>query len=341
MKLKAIALSIGAATVLAFSATHAYAQQKQVVWKFGHIFPVPKTQFDDVAMKDYPARIGQASKGLVKIEVVQGIVNPNNMFDALADGRIQMGSVIPAAVSATHPRWAVLGLPGVLDKDSDYPKVAHDVVWPHAEAEMKKRWGARIVNMGCFTGTMFFSPAAVGPVDRIEKFKGLKYRSHSVDVSRLIESMGGAPVGLPFAELYSSIERRLVDAYSSATNAVLGTGLHEVTKYAEDWPAGHGLWFYVVSEEALKQLPADTRTAVLNEFALIQQDLAKRQLAETAQSIQDLRAKGVQFITVPETEKQKARDVARKVVWSSWLERTGPEGRKLLIDVLKTQGKSL
>lgn len=341
MNLKAIIAAIGATTMLAFAAGSLHAQQKPVVWKFGHIFSVPKTLFDDVAMKEYPERIGKASKGLVKIEVVQGIVNPNNMFEALADGRIQMGSVIPAAVSATHPRWAVLGLPGVLDKDADYPQVARDVVWPHADAEMKRRWRGTIVNMGAFTGTLFFSPASVGPVDRIEKFKGLKYRSHSVDVSKLIETMGGAPVGLPFTELYSSIERRLVDAYTSATNAVIGTGLFEVTKYAEDWPAGHGLWFYVVSEDALKLLPPDIRKAVMDEFALIQRDLSQRQLAETTKSIEDLKAKGMQFIVVPEAEKQKARDLARKIVWTNWLERTGPEGRALLINVLKTQGKTL
>ena len=341
MNLKAIIAAIGATSMLAMSAGGAHAQQKPVVWKFGHVFSVPKTLFDDVAMKEYPERISKASKGLVKIEVVQGIVNPNNMFEALGDGRIQMGSVVPAAVSATHPRWHVLGLPGVLDKDADYPQVARDVVWPHADAEMKRRWRGTIVNMGAFTGTLFFSPASVGPVDRIEKFKGLKYRSHSVEVSKLIETMGGAPVGLPFPELYSSIERRLVDAYSSTTSAVLGSGLFEVTKYAEDWPAGHGLWFYVVSEDALKLLPPDTRKAVMDEFALIQRDLSQRHLAETTKSIEDLKAKGMQFIVVPEAEKQKARDLARKIVWTTWLERTGPEGRALLINVLKTQGKAL
>lgn len=321
--------------------TTAVAQTKQVTWRFGHIFPVPKTQFDDVAKVDYPARIERASKGMVKIEVIQGVVNPNTVMDALADGRIQMGSVIPAAVSATHPRWAVLGLPGVIDRDEDYPKVAREVVWPHVDAEMRRRWNARIVNMGAFTGTLFFSPASVGPVDTVEKFKGLKYRSHSVDVSRLISELGGAPVGLPFTELYSSLERRLVDAYTSATNAVIGNSLFEVTRYAEDWPAGHGLWFYVVSEEALKQLPPDIRQAVLNEFEAIQKDLASRQLAETTKSIADLKAKGIQFVTVSETEKNKAREIARRVVWTDWLQRTGPQGRELLENVLKVLGKKL
>lgn len=341
MKSRMVMAAIGAAATIALAAVDAAAQPKTVTWKFGHVFPVPKTLFDDVAMKEYPERIGRASKGMVKIEVIQGIVNPNTVMEALADGRVQMGSIVPAAVSATHPRWAVLGLPGVLDKDADYPKVARDVVWPHVDAEMKRRWNVQIVNMGAFTGTLFFSPASVGPVDRVEKFKGLKYRSHSVDVSKLIEQMGGAPVGLPFTELYSSIERRLVDAYTSATSAVLGTGLFEVTRYAEDWPAGHGLWFYVVTEDALKQLPPDIRQAVLAEFAAIQSDLSQRQLAETTKSIEDLKAKGMQFIVVPEAEKQKARDFARNAVWTSWLQRTGADGKALLTDVLKAVGKTL
>jgi TRAP-type C4-dicarboxylate transport system substrate-binding protein len=326
---------------LALGCGIAQAQQKPVVWRFGHVFSVPNTLFDNVAMKEYPERIGRASNGMVKVEVVQGVVNPNTMLDALADGRIQMGSIVTAASSATHPRWHVLGLPGVLDKESDYPGVARNIVWPHVDTELRRRWGATITNMGAFTATLFFSRANSGPVDRIEKFKGLKYRTHSVELSRLIQQMGGAPVGLPFGELYSAMERRLVDAYTSTAAAVLGNGLFEVTGFAEDWPAGLGLWFYVVSEKALNALPPDIRKSVSDELAAIQKDLSERHLAEAKQGVAALAGKGVKLVQVPEAEKQQVREMARQVVWGTWLDRTGPEGRALLGDVLGSLGKKL
>lgn len=327
------------AGLLALAAGDAAAQQRTVTWRFGHVFSVPKTLFDDVAMKEYPERLARASKGLIKLEVLQGVVNPNNMFEALADGRIQMGSVVTAAVSATHPRWHVLGVPGVLDGDSQFPKIGREVVWPNADAEMRRRWGGQIVAMGAFSGTYFFSRAGSGPVDTVEKVKGLKYRTHSFEVSKLVELMGGAPVGLPFPELYSSLERRLVDAYTSATPAVLGSGLFEVTGFAEDWPAGTGLWFYVVSENALKALPDDIRKAVVDELAAIQSDLPQRQLAETAQSVEELKAKGIKFVTVADSEKQKAVALARQTIWPNWVERAGPQGKALLDEVLAALGK--
>lgn len=336
-----IRTSLALAALLAFGATEAAAQQRTVTWRFGHVFSVPKTLFDDVAMKEYPERLARASKGMIKVEVLQGVVNPNNMFEALADNRIQMGSVVTAAVSATHPRWHVLGLPGVLDGDHQFPKIGREIVWPNADAEMRRRWGGTIVAMGAFSGTYFFSRTGSGPVDSVAKMKGLKYRTHSFEVSKLIEGLGGAPVGLPFPELYSSLERRLVDAYTSATSAVMGSGLYEVTAFAEDWPTGTGLWFYVVSENALKALPEDIRKAVVDELAAIQSNMPERQLAETARSVEELKAKGMKFVTVPDAEKQRAVDLARQTVWPNWIERAGPDGRKLLNDALAALGKKL
>lgn len=313
--------------------------QETVTWRFGHVFSVPNTLFDDVAMKELPDKIREASDGMVNIEVVTGIVGPNDMFDALADGRIQMGSLVTAAVSASYPRWHVLGVPGVLDSESDFPDVATNVVWPAIEKETMERWRGRLVTMGAFSGTFFFSQESNGPVDSIADFQGLKYRTHSLEVSQLIQAVGGAPVGLPFGELYGAMQRNTVDAYTSATPAVLGTGLFEVTKYAEDWPAGLGLWFYLVSEDALDKLPADVREAVLKAFAEVQSDMPQRQLAETAESIETLKGKGMEFVTVPEAEKAKLREVAEDVVWTDWVKRTEPGGEALLDDVLKALGK--
>jgi TRAP-type C4-dicarboxylate transport system substrate-binding protein len=335
------AISAMIPTSAALCSLGAHAQQRTVTWRFGHVFSVPNTLFDNVAMKEYPERIARASDGLVKIEVVQGVVNPNTMLDALSDGRIQMGSIVTAASSATHPRWHVLGLPGVLDKEADYPKVAREIVWPYTDAELKRRWGATIVNMGAFTATLFFSRAQSGPVDRIEKFKGLKYRTHSVELSKLIEQMGGAPVGLPFGELYSAMERRVVDAYTSTAAAVLGNGLFEVTGFAEDWPAGLGLWHYVASEKAISALPQPVARSVMAEFAAIQKDLSERHLQEAQTGISTLGSRGVKLVQVAESEKQRVRTLAREVVWKTWLDRTGAEGRKLLSDVLSSLGKSL
>src|SRR5262245_20667461 len=69
------------------------------------------------------------------------------------------------------------------------------------------------------------------PVRKLEDFKGLKTRVHSVALASLVAGLAGEPLTVAFAEVYTAMERGTLDAGISGTKPGLGLRWYEVSKY--------------------------------------------------------------------------------------------------------------
>ena len=54
----------------------------------------------------------------------------------------------------------------------------------------------------------------------MEDWKGTKIRVYGTETAELTKALGGAPVNIPFGEVYTALQRNVADgAITSATNA--------------------------------------------------------------------------------------------------------------------------
>lgn len=305
----------------------AYAQTSPVVWRFAHTSPIPGSAWHKYATEVLPTRLSEATGGALKVEVVSGVVKPADVLGAIRDGQVHGGSLIIPYVAATLPTWGVLGLPGVLPDEAKFPQVVTQVIAPMIAEDSRKRFKAEPVVTGAWTGAYFFSN---GPIDTLDKMKAAKYRAHSPELVQLVSAVGGTAVGMPFGELYTALQRNMVDAYTGAVGAVKASKLYEVTKFAENWPAGLGLWTYFIGTDALAKLSTDMRRKVTDELAKINEEAQQASLQEAVDGINGLREQGMTFIEVPALEREKAVAIAKEKVWSKWSASTGEAGAALL-----------
>jgi TRAP-type C4-dicarboxylate transport system substrate-binding protein len=70
--------------------------------------------------------------------------------------------------------------------------------------------------------------------------KNKKVRTFSVAIEDFYAALGGIPVSLPFAEVYTALSRGTVDAVQTASGNALGIKLWEVAPYTIDVRAGAG-----------------------------------------------------------------------------------------------------
>ena len=82
--------------------------------------------------------------------------------------------------------------------------------------------------MAVYPDQAFFSKK---PVRKPEDFKGLKTRVHSVALASLVAGLGGEPLTIAFAEVYTALERGTLDAAISGTKPGYGLRWYEVSKY--------------------------------------------------------------------------------------------------------------
>jgi len=161
-------------------------------------------------------------------------------------------------------------------------------------------------------------------------FKGLKIRVTPV-YKDIVEALGGTAITTPPGEVYTALERGVVDGYGWPVTGIFDLGWDKVTKFRME-PA-----FYSVEVNVLVNLDVwkgltDAQRKVLSDAALWLEGLDSENTAAIAAE-RDRQAKaGIQAIDFGPAESKKFTEQANEVAWQSVIKRapeTAPKLRKL------------
>jgi tripartite ATP-independent transporter DctP family solute receptor len=146
------------------------------------------------------------------------------------------------------------------------------------------------------------------PVKTIADFAGLKTRIVPVPLHKQIwEAVGTAPIGLPYGEVYSALQTKVIDAVEINVSSVVGENLWEVGKYMT--LTGHYPWHNVIAANKafFDGLPPDVQAAMRQagrQSIMPTMDYTKNQ---DFAARDDLKKKGVQFAPLEDLPAMKAK----------------------------------
>ena len=150
---------------------------------------------------------------------------------------------------------------------------------------------------------------------------------------QVIKGLGGNPVVIPLSDVYTALERKVVDGYCFVTVGLRDYGWHKQTKYLVDVPFYRGPNPIVMNLNTWNKLPKKLQDLVTE--ATIEAE--KRAVARFEQLQKEERPllikEGIQIITLPPAEKEKFLRVAYEEGWKDVIQKcpqTGPELKKLL-----------
>ena len=103
-------------------------------------------------------------------------------------------------------------------------------------------------------------------VKTLDDLKGMKVRTPSPMMGKLISKWGGVPVAMPAPEVYLSLERGVIDAIFFDPLTLIGLRCNEVTKYHTEVGISTTVFFFVMSQETWNSLPPGVQK-VLNELS--------------------------------------------------------------------------
>ncbi len=162
--------------------------------------------------------------------------------------------------------------------------------------------------------------------------KGLNIRVSPMYL-QLIKGLGGNPIVIPPTEVYSALERNVVDGYCWVTVGIRDWGWQKVTKYIVDVPFYRGPNPLLVNLNTWNKLPKKLQD-LLTEAAIEAEKKAVARFEELTKEERPLLVKeGIQVIELPPAEKEKFLKVAYDEGWQDVIEKcpkTGPELKKLL-----------
>jgi len=290
---------------------------------------IPAVHPSNVQAQEAARRIKEETGGRVEITVY-----PNNqlgsgpdMLSQVRSGALEFVITSTQLVSTLVPVFSLPGL-GFAFKNADTALAAMD---GDVGAYMRKqldRTGLsampKIYNSGFRQVT-----SSKAPIVHPEDFDGLKMRVPASPMwVSLFKSFGTSPVVINFAELYTSLQTKVVDAQENPLILIESNRLYEVQQYCtltnHMWD-GH--WI-LANNGVLARLPADLRAVVTKHFdrsAIDQRvDIAKQE----SQLRERLTAKGLKFNEIQvDPFKAKLRSAG---FYSQWREKFGQEPWQLL-----------
>ncbi len=184
----------------------------------------------------------------------------------IADGTLGLGEIYGGYVSGELPIAEVFYFWGLYPSHEAEYRAQEDII-PAVDGFVSRgAGGGTVITHNWYAGNdqYLFSKK---PLRTLSDFKGVKVRSHGTTLSDWINGMGGDAQFVAFAEVYTALERGILDAGASGATAGHGLRWYEVAKYLvgpfRSFPAD----FIVFNKGAWEKFPADIQQILIEEGA--------------------------------------------------------------------------
>ena len=286
--------------------------------------------------------VSEATDGKFTITIHWGeaLAASKENLDGLKIGAFEMAMHAVPFRPGTLPTLEVLGLPflplGDLHNQGRVGLAVYDL--PTAKKDLS-RWGVRAI-MPLLLPPYRLMGKGEPPVTTAA-VKGMRVRAPG-GLGDALRKLDAVPTSLPSPELYSAMERGLVDAISMANYALRSYRIYELA----DWYAANldlGILATVIpaNADAFNALPPQYQKLLLDS---VQQSLdyqaAEYEKAEKI-AIDAFKEKGLKAITYSDKDLAEFQTAAGKPVWNDWvaaMNKKGYPGQEIL-DFTLAQGK--
>ena len=194
-----------------------------------------------------------------------GISGADNMT-LIRDGTLDIAEIYTGYVAGEVPALEIQSLWGMF-KDHKAQYDATTVLTPDLEQMIAdESGGSPIITHNWYVGIdqfFFCSEALTTPED----FKGKKTRSHGAAISDWIEGMGAEAQFVAFAEVYTALERGILDCGVTGADPAYGQRWYEVTTHMNGFLVSLFNDNVVMNAANFEKLPPDLQAILIEEGA--------------------------------------------------------------------------
>jgi TRAP-type mannitol/chloroaromatic compound transport system substrate-binding protein len=319
MMLKRVLPSVAALAIAASSFAAAIpASAAEYDWKFQTSETAGEPQYR--LKEEWAKNVETMSGGRIHIEILPtGAVVPHNQtLEAVGAGILQGHMTDPSYFSGKDPAFSMLGnLVGAWGNPLEFLEYMNNGGGEALYNELVEPYGVHLIGAAA-TGLESFPSKK--PIRSVADLKGLKLRAPEGMVYEIFSKAGAAPVNLPGSEVYTALEKGVIDAADYtvfATNQA--QGLHKFANYP-NYPGFHSLPMVAISmnKAIWDGLPDDLKailtTSVDSMAYNMVFELKKNDIAALIEARKD---PNIHIIDMPADERKKFRNIAKEE-WKNW-----------------------
>ena len=258
MKLAKLLFSLIVMAVVAAPAAHA-----QKVLKYAHFQPAKDDQPKHVAALAFKEHVEKATNGSIKVEIYPAgqFGKDQPTMEGLKLGTLELAVAHDGAIATVYKQIGVLGIP-FLYENHEHAWRVYDSKWKDEfSADMIKKTGIRMLGVAD-NGVRHFTNSQK-PIQSPADMKGMKIRIQPSPVFKtLVESLGASASAIPWAELPTALQQKVVDGQENGVTNILAASLYQSQKYVT--LDGHvwSIHAYLVNERFYQGLTPAERKAV-------------------------------------------------------------------------------
>jgi TRAP-type C4-dicarboxylate transport system substrate-binding protein len=224
MKSSLLAAALGAA----LAASPTYAQEKLRFKMIGQPLATGLIQ----KTKEQPFFEHFAQKSGLSVEIDYKPVDTLGIKDTeqlrvMKAGLFEMASLRMSQNSRDEPTILGLDLVGLNPDYATGKKVALAYA-PILDQRLQKQFGVKLLGIWPFGPQVVFCKK---PIGKLGDLKGLKTRVYDQNLAKFVESLGGTPVPIAFAETHQSLSLGVVDCAITGPSSANSAGWPEVTTH--------------------------------------------------------------------------------------------------------------
>ncbi len=292
----------------------------------------PATHGQCKAGMDWAKEVEKRTDGRVKITVFPGgtLTKANQCYDGVVKGISDIGMSVFAYNRGRFPVMEALDLPLGYPSGKVATRVANEFFAKYHPEELND------------VKVMYLHAHGPGhlhtkkPVHSLADLSGMKIRSTGLS-AKIVEALGGVPVGKPQNETYEMLQKGIVDGTFGPIEVLKGWRQAEVIKYTtECYAVGYTTAMFVVMNKAKwNQLPADVQDIIesINKEWIDVHGKVWDRVDEEGRAY--TLERGNQIISLPDSESQKWRDAVQPIInnYINAADKKGLNGRQMINDL--------
>jgi TRAP-type transport system periplasmic protein len=279
-----------AASVAALLFAHVPAQAQTTI-RLLSAWP-PNTSMIQAGESKYIAAVEAASNREIKV-VRNGpeTVPPFQQLQPLSTGVFHLMYTTPAYHQADTGMGSAID--GLLTTDSKKLRESGMMDW--LNAYYRKKFGVVILALFACPPNQFILRE---PLPADGTLKGRKLRTNAA-FEGIVRGLGGSPVGLPPSDVYSAMEKGVIDGTAAPQHAAADYRFYEVGKFMTRPGYGHTTLILMANAAAFDALPEKVRKLLQEEAIRMETYGTEEMIAITAKQNETMEQKGVKVVQFP------------------------------------------
>ena len=265
------------------------------------VVPTPAGDMLTVKDQDLADNFNRRANGRYEIRVYPGesIVRVPEYLDAVRVGAVEMADTAWGIYAGHDKRLGAMEMP-FLFNNINASIAATEKLLPIYDDLLSKKFNQKALALFAIGGMEIISTR---PVKTFADWKGLMTGAINPQISAMTRELGGAPVVVMWTDLYTSLQKKVIDAGLSNSHQMLTFSLTDVCSNVSIFYGASGWQGYSINMKVWEKMPERIKDILIDEAPKAARKMHSEFLRLHGEDIENLKMKGIKVHLIPSEER--------------------------------------